>query len=264
MIGLSTYAFFWQWHESASRPLTLADMLAVTEECGADLLQICDYPPIEEYDEGALRALRADADRRGLGLELGTRGVDAPRLARYRELAVRLEARLVRSMVTAAEAEDAEAALAAAVPAYEADGVRLALETYEQVPTRRLVDIVEAVDSPALGICLDPANCVAALEHPRDTVEMTAERVLNLHVKDFAFSRQAGWVGFTLAGAPLGEGLLDLDHLFGVVRPHERGISQVVEHWLVWQGDSDRTCRLEREWTRHSVDQLRRLDPTPA
>ena len=63
-----------------------------------------------------------------------------------------------------------------------------------------LVGIVDAVDSPNLGICLDPANCVAALELPRDTIELTAPRVANIHVKDFAFTRQDGWVGFTLVG----------------------------------------------------------------
>ena len=60
-------------------------------------------------------------------------------------------------------------------------------------------------------MCLDPANCVAALERPRDVVAATAPYVKNWHVKDFAFTRQAGWVGFNLAGCPLGEGLLDYD-----------------------------------------------------
>ena len=92
------------------------------------------------------------------------------------------------------------------IPAYEQAGVTLALETYEQVPVATLVDIVEQVDSPTLGICLDPGNCVAALELPTDTIARTAPYVRNLHVKDFAFTRKDGWVGFTFAGCPLGEG----------------------------------------------------------
>jgi 3-oxoisoapionate decarboxylase len=255
-IGLSTYSFFWQWHATADRPLSLTDMLARTQEWGADLLQICDYPAVEEYDGGQLLALSQEAGRRGVGLELGTRGIGVEHLERYLGLARRLDVRLVRSMVPASEADDAEVLLRAVLPSYERAGVVLALETYEQISTARLVDVVESLDSPALGVCLDPANCVAALEHPRDTVERTAGHVVNLHVKDFSFSRQAGWVGFTLAGAPLGEGLLDLEHLFARVRPEERGISQVVEHWLVWQGDSATTCRVEDDWTRHSLQWL--------
>ena len=88
------------------------------------------------------------------------------------------------------------------MPRYEAAGVTVALETYEQVPVDTLIDIVQQVDSPALGICLDPGNCVAALETPTSTIERTAPYVRNLHVKDFAFSRKDGWVGFTFAGSP--------------------------------------------------------------
>lgn len=42
-------------------------------------------------------------------------------------------------------------------------------------------------------------------------MERTAPQVINLHVKNFAFSRRDGWVGFTYAGAALGTGLLDYD-----------------------------------------------------
>nr|BFF24635.1 hypothetical protein GCM10025732_26000 [Glycomyces mayteni] len=42
----------------------------------------------------------------------------------------------------------------------------LALETYEQVATEKLVELVSAAGSPNIGVCLDPANVVARLEHP--------------------------------------------------------------------------------------------------
>ena len=136
----------------------------------------------------------------------------------------------------------------------------LALETAEQIPTQTLVDsnLVTEADSAYLGIVLDQGNSVAALETPCSTIDLTAALTRNLHVKDFTFSRQAGWVGFTYAGARLGEGLLNYDYLVGQVRPHERGINQIVEHWLVWQGDSETTCRLEDDWTLHNLAYLRR------
>jgi 3-oxoisoapionate decarboxylase len=135
--------------------------------------------------------------------------------------------------------------------------VTVALETYEQIPVRDLVRIVQAVESPALGICLDPGNCVAGLELPVATVELTAPHVRNIHVKDFVFSRRDGWVGFTFAGCPLGEGLLDYRHLVDTVRPDERGMSQIIEHWLPWQGDSATTIQIEDQWTVHDIHYLR-------
>lgn len=260
-IGLSTYSFFWQWQATAERPLTATDMITKTAELGADLLQICDYPLIEACSPDQLADLARHAADHGVALELGTRGVSRAHLARYLELARALDVTLVRSMLNTAEhrptPEEAAALLREVTPAYEAAGVTIALETYEQVPVATLVDVVDQVGSPALGICLDPGNCVAALELPADTIARTAPYVRNLHVKDFSFSRKNGWVGFTFAGCPLGEGLLDYDGMIAVVRPEERGINQIIEHWLPWQGDSATTATVEDQWTRHNLSYLR-------
>lgn len=260
-IGLSTYAFFWQWHETATRPLSLHDMIDKTADLGVELFQICDYPSVADLDDAGLETLRRHAECRNVTLELGTRGVQPAHLHRYLQLADRLDARIVRSMIntadhrpTPAEAVDL---LRQSVPDYEAAGVTLALETYEQIPVRTLLEVVQAVGSNHLGICLDPANCVAALELPRDTVELTAARVVNIHVKDFTFTRQTGWVGFSLVGERLGDGLLDYDHLVRTVQPEDRRINQVIEHWLPWQGDSTTTIATEDEWTRHNLSYLR-------
>jgi sugar phosphate isomerase/epimerase len=197
----------------------------------------------------------------GITLELGTRGIGAEHLVRYRRLAERLDVTLVRSMLNAGDhrpgREEAVRLLVDAVPAYEAAGLTLALETYEQVPVATLVDVVEAVGSPSVGICLDPANCVAALELPMDTVRATAPHVKNLHVKDFHFTRQDGWVGFSLVGCPLGEGLLPYAEMVALIDPDARGISRIVEHWLPWQGDSATTTALEQRWTEHTLSHLR-------
>ena len=257
-IGLSTYSFFWQWHETAPSPLSLAEMVGKTAAWDVELLQLCDHPALDRYDAAQAADLAATGRDLGVAYELGTRGLDTAHLLHYLDLAGRLDVSLVRSMVRREEVADAAQLLSRVVPAYEAAGVTLALETYEQIPTRTLVDLVTAADSAHLGIVLDPGNSVAALETPRSTIALTAALTRNLHVKDFAFSRQAGWVGFTYAGARLGEGLLDYDDLVEQVRPYERGINQIVEHWLVWQGDSETTCGLEDDWTLHNLAYLRR------
>ena len=259
--GLGTYAYFWRWHASAPAPMSLEAMLEETAALGLDRFQICDYPALENWDAARLDAVRATADGLGVTLELGTRGITTGHLARYLHLAQRLGAGLVRSMLNAGEhrpgPEEAVRLLGEAVPAYESAGVTLALETYEQVPVATLVAVVEAVGSPSLGICLDPANSVAALELPMDTVRRTAPYVKNLHVKDFHFTRQDGWVGFSLVGCPLGEGLLPHAEMVALVDPDARGISRIVEHWLPWQGDSATTTALEQRWTEHAITYLR-------
>ncbi|WP_243788609.1 sugar phosphate isomerase/epimerase [Saccharopolyspora gloriosae] len=260
-IGLSTYAYFWQWSDHVPRPLSLIEMLADTARQGVELFQICDYPPLESMSDAELDEVRGEARRLGVRLELGTRGLRPAHLRRYLELAGRLDATLVRSMMRSADSEptldEAEGFLREVVPEYAAAGVTIALETYEQVPTPTLVELVERIADPHLGICLDPANVVAALELPEAVVDLTAPHVVNVHVKDFAFTRSPGWVGFQLTGAPLGTGQLDRAHEVRAVRADERDVNEVIEHWLPWQGDAETTCAVEREWTAHNLDYLR-------
>jgi sugar phosphate isomerase/epimerase len=260
-IGLSSYAFFWQLSDKVSEPLSIHQALERTAALGVDLFQICDYAPLEAMTDQELQAVRATADRLGISLELGTKGIRPEHLRKFLRIAGILRAPLLRTMFNVPghtpTAEEAVAIFKEVLPEFEAAGVKIAVETYEQVPTSRILDVIRGVDSPYLGICSDPANTVAALEMPREVIDAVAPYVLNMHVKDFAFSRKDGWVGFTYAGAPLGEGLLDYQYMVSTFQPHQRNINQIVEHWLPWQDSEAETIRLENQWTRHSIEFLR-------
>ncbi len=260
MIGLSTYAFFWQISDRAPKPLSLEELLLRTRDLGGQVFQICDYQPLHAYSDGQLRDLKKRADDLGMTLELGTKGIKPEHLANYLRMADQLGAKVIRSMVTAPDHRptlaEAETLLRQSMPAYEASGVTVALETYEQLSSTDLVALVEAVGSKSLGICLDPANCVANLEHPIAVIDRCAPYVANLHVKDFAFTRRGGWVGFTLEGVELGKGLLPYDYMIEKVDPEARGINQVVEHWLTWQDDYEKTSRIENEWNAHNLARM--------
>ena len=261
MIGLSTYAFFGQISDRAPEPLGLEEVFSRTRELGAQVFQICDYPPLQTYSDARLGDLKKSAEDLGITLELGTKGIRPEHLANYLRMADLLGAKVIRSMVNAPDhrptLSEAEALLRASMPAYEASGVSLALETYEQLSSTDLVALVESVGSRRLGICLDPANCVANLEHPVAVIDRCAPYVANLHVKDFAFTRRGGWVGFTLEGVELGKGLLPYDYMIEKVDPEARGINQVVEHWLTWQEDYATTARLENAWNAHNLARMR-------
>lgn len=260
-IGIGTYALFWEWNQRCERPLTTAEQLDRAADLGCEVFQICDDPTIDDMSDADLAALADRARDHGLSLELGTRGTDPHHLGEFIRRATLLGAATLRSMVQRTEIADGinqvVAHLRGLVPALEDSRVTLALETYEQVPTRTLVEIIEAVRSPWVGICLDPANCVSALESPTEVIAATAVHVTNLHVKDFAFTRNEGWVGFTYAGAELGSGLLDLDAELAAVYTDGRDPSAIVEHWVVWQGDIETTIATERRWTQTTLTALR-------
>lgn len=257
MIGLGSYAFFWHhWAQNPDR-IDVHEALRRTRALGVDLFQICDFAPLDEATDRELAAIRATAADLGLTLELGTKGVAPQHLGRYLDIAVALDATLLRSMVFAPDSRptlaEAEGHLRDALPAFADVGVTLALETYEQLSSTDLVSLVETVGHPQLGICLDPANTVAGLENPRDVIDRCAPYVANIHVKDFAFTRRGGWVGFTLEGVPLGTGLLEIDYLLDTVRPDERGINLIVEHWLPLHDTLAETVALEDDWNTHTL-----------
>ncbi len=257
LIGLGSYAYFWRGSDHTSHPVPLEAMLDETAELGGQIFQICDYAPIEQRTPQQLEQLRQRAEKLGLALELGTKGLERSHLLRYLELARALNVKLLRTMVrgktTKPTVDEAQLLLQDVLPTFGDQGVRVCLETYEQMPVQQLVGLIDRIHSPWLGVCLDPANCVAALEAPRDTIDRTAPHVFNLHVKDFAFTRLEGWIGFMFSGCPLGEGLLDYAYMRQAVKPHERDINQIVELWLPWQGEEEKTCRMEEEWTRRSL-----------
>ncbi|WP_073996905.1 sugar phosphate isomerase/epimerase family protein [Arcanobacterium urinimassiliense] len=260
-IGIGTYALFWEWSERVPNPISLEGMLDRTAELNCNVFQICDYPLLETFDAAHLRDIKEQATAQGIALEVGTRGTELETLEKYLQLAQALDAKVIRSMVQVGEGkpslEESLQNIKAIVPQLEEKGIDLAFETYEQLPTTQLVELIQKVGSERVGVALDPANCVAGLEHPRDVIDRCAPYTLNLHVKDFAFSRQAGWVGFTYAGANMGEGLLDYRYELEKVQPVARGISQIVEHWLVWQGDPETTVRMEREWTKQTLQVIK-------
>jgi sugar phosphate isomerase/epimerase len=260
-IGLSTYAYFWRFSETAARPMTLADMLQDVAAQGVSVFQICDYLPIESASDEELATIRALALELGIALELGTRGTAPTHLREYLRIATALDVTLLRSMWTAGDDRPtrAESAmrLREILPELEQAGVTLALETYEQVSSTELVALVDELGSERIGICLDPANTVANLELPSEVTERCLPWVKNWHVKDFDFSRAPGWVGFTLAGTALGEGRLDYDGMLAALEPERRGINQIIEFWLPWQGDTETTVRQEAEWTASTLHYLR-------
>ncbi len=261
MIGLGTYAYFWQHSDRAPEPLSLVGAFEDTREQGVELFQICDYAPLVHMTDAELRDAASAARDLGVTIELGTKGIAPEHLSRFLRIAEFFDARLLRSMVYAPDSRptlaEAETWLRSSIRSFESAGVTLALETYEQLATTDLTGLVERVGSDRLGICLDPANVVARLEQPWTCVEQAARHVKNVHVKDFAFARQDGWVGFTYSGTAMGTGMHDYGQLLSVVRPRERGINEIVEHWLPWQGDAQTTIRTEREWTRTTLEYLR-------
>lgn len=262
-VGLSTYAFFWQWSELAKEKLSLKEMMKETKDYGGEVFQICDYPLIEQMNDDELGEIASYAKTLNLELELGTRGIHPSKLRNYLHLAKTLNVNFIRSMYfskefTPVDNEQAVEWIEEVLPDFQEANVTIGLETYEQIKTDQLVDLIKRIDNPYVGICLDPGNTVAALELPKDVIDKTAPYVVNLHVKDFVFKRNEGWVGFYYGGAPLGEGLLDFNYMYKKVQSSSKEFSTIIELWVNFDETIEKTIQLEKDWIVKSMDYLRR------
>jgi sugar phosphate isomerase/epimerase len=126
-IGLSSYAFFWQLSDQVSAPLSIHQALERTASLGVHLFQICDYALLEAMTDAELEAVRATADRLGLSLELGTKGIRPEHLRRFLHIAGILGAPLLRTMFNVPDhtptAEEAVAMFTEVLPEFQSAGV---------------------------------------------------------------------------------------------------------------------------------------------
>jgi 3-oxoisoapionate decarboxylase len=203
-----------------------------------------DLAQLGPADPPLLESVRAAAERHGLFLELSvparafederafahaaavsrTLGVNVWRVAlvygrRYEDFATLDDWR----------AFDARwrAALPRAADWLEREGIEAGIENHKDFLAPELADLLGAVGSRRLGVCLDFGNNVALLEDPMETVETLAPFTVTTHLKDMAVRTYEG--GFELAEVPLGTGILPLARMVEVLRRARPGLRFCLE-----------------------------------
>ncbi len=102
----------------------------------------------------------------------------------------------------------------------EAQGLVLAIENHVDLLANELVELLEAIDSPALGVCLDTANNLRMLEDPMVAIETLAPYARATHLKDItAYRGDPRSFGFW-PSVPLGQGLIDIPATLRVLWQH--------------------------------------------
>jgi sugar phosphate isomerase/epimerase len=104
------------------------------------------------------------------------------------------------------------------VPAAQDHGIVLALENHIDLTADELVDLVRAVDSPWLGVCLDTGNNLRLHEDPVAVAEKLAPLARATHVKDIGVRRGDPKEFAFWPSVPLGKGLVDLGRVIGLLR----------------------------------------------
>lgn len=89
-------------------------------------------------------------------------------------------------------------------------GIKMAVENHIDFNSDEMVQLLDAVDSPYLGINFDTGNFLRLLDDPIQGMEKLASRVYATHIKDLKVQRgvpATEWYFFSCT--PVGEGVVD-------------------------------------------------------
>ncbi len=259
-LGLGSYAYRWSIgikDQVPETPMTPLQVLDAAEGLGLDLVQYADNMPLHLLSDGELDTLAATARARGITLEVGTQCFNAEEVARYLQICRRIGSKIMRVALDAADSHipvpDLAAQLRPLVEDAKSAGIRIAIENHFNYPSPRMVELLKAVDDPALGVCLDVANSICAGEWPEETITMLAPYAINFHLKDYVIEPDPYGVGFRIRGVPLGEGRADIPWILDQLKHCEPDMSVLVEHWLPLGASLEETIALEQPWLEKTV-----------
>ena len=263
-LGLGSYMFRWSiGHKGIvpEYPMTAFDLVEIASRHGLCVMQFADNLPLHQLPVEDLDILAQQARDSGIALEVGTQPFEVANVARYIAIGRRLGARILRVALDGPDAAKPVAALAdefaQLLPSARDAGIRIAVENHFNFPSRRLVDLLAAIDDDQVAICLDVANSICAGEWPMETVGILAPHAINLHLKDYVIVPDSFGVGFAIHGCPLGQGRTNCQAILNAA-PYPSDMSVILEQWLPSCTDMEAVRRKEHEWLEQSVSFARR------
>lgn len=259
MLGLGSYTFRWAvGHKGVNpdSPMTHAEMLDVAATHGLSLVQFADNIPMDRLSADEMTALGEKAQALGIALELGTQAFKSDEMVRYIEFTRVLNAKILRVALDGPDAKIPVPDLAKSFLALkkQADdaGVRIAIENHFNYPAKQLAGLIEEINDPFVGVCLDVANSICAGEWPMETIKTLAPYTINLHLKDYDIVPDPFGVGFSIHGTPLGQGRTDCYAVLDAL-PKGKEINVILEHWLPKTDDMAEARANEHRWLEQSV-----------
>ena len=266
-LGLSTFACSWQIGIPGNlpgMPLSADSFLQKAKGHGFSLVQIADNLPLDHLNNKELHVLSQKAAELGIAVEVGTRGMSDEIISRYLEIARIFNSPLLRIVAAKSPDHPTREQILKTLKKWEPQarnlGIKIGLENHDKMSCKDLKYIMESIDSPFIGICLDTVNSFGALEGPDYVIEMLSKFVINIHLKDFRIFRPEHGLGFILEGTPAGEGQLDIKRLIENEHVKKKGdVTAILELWVPQQGTLSETIELENRWIGRSKANLDRL-----
>ncbi len=264
ILGIGSFTYGWSVGLDSGNPrLSAFELLKRAADHGLNCVQIGDNLPLHHLSELKLNDLKAAALKNNIRLEVGARTLTENHLQRYLAICKSLKAPLLRFVVDGdgyePPAETIISILKNVVSDLKQNGITLGIENHDRFKAKELAAIFEAIAEDGVGICLDCVNSIGAGEGLEWVADRLAPYTVNLHVKDFSIKRIEHKMGFTVMGAPAGDGMMDLPYVMSKLQPFNRCQSAILEQWVTPESDPDLTIKKEILWADRGINYLKHL-----
>lgn len=248
LLGLHTYSLYLHGIGQAwagfklpwPRQLTTLELLDEAVRMGLDGLHL-DDGVLENLDPAFLREINIAAVERGLYLEynfsmdLGGMGIGIQHdLEGAIATAANLGADIVKVSMDLKRPRPVSASrfhpavmeqmksfgsrLKASAPVAEDAGIRIAVENHCDSFSEEILWLLDLVDHPAVGACIDTVNALMVMEDPMQAIANLAPRAYTNHFRDDRIEFQR--YGFKLTGTAVGEGDIDIKRAYKIIKDH--------------------------------------------
>ena len=106
--------------------------------------------------------------------------------------------------------------LRASAPAAEAANIKIAVENHCDSFSKEILWLLDLVDHPLVGACIDTVNALMVMEDPMQAIANLAPRAFTNHFRDDRIELQR--YGFKLTGAAVGDGDIDMKGAYEIIK----------------------------------------------
>lgn len=265
-LGISSFTYGWSIGVPGMLPairMNEIDLLRYANNFGVSCLQIGDNLPIHEMSATQQGKLKSEALKHDIRLEIGARKLTEDHLNHYLELTRFFNSSLLRFVVDGDGYEPDSSTIIEIItkilPALKQNNITLGIENHDRFKADELVHIMNTINDPSVGICLDCVNSIGADEGLEWVLNRLAPFTVNLHIKDFKIERLYHKMGFHVTGTPAGKGMMDVHRIMDKLSSFSRCQSAILEQWVEPEKNIDDTTNKEQQWAVEGIQYLKQL-----
>ena len=148
--------------------------------------------------------------------------------------------------------------LKTSAPAAKAAGIKIAVENHCDSFSEEILWLLDLVNHPAVGACIDTVNALMVMEDPMQAITNLAPRAFTNHFRDDRIEMQR--YGFKLTGAAIGEGDIDMQRAYEIIKNESSmGRINIETEMEIPLDNMEQALRLEKETVQRSIRYCREV-----